>query len=113
MEHKIHVEAGPEYAGETYIWCECKAPEGTKSMGHSWAMSAKDREAMFDEGEYLWHNAMIGDYELSNPDALGKLIAWLREHGAFPKPEPPYGAKVISERCGVLGGEPRSPSPSA
>lgn len=25
ISHKLHVESGPEYQGETYIWCECQA----------------------------------------------------------------------------------------
>jgi len=30
--HKIHVNQGGEYNGETYIWCECLTPPGQEPV---------------------------------------------------------------------------------
>jgi hypothetical protein len=35
VEHRLHVEQGPEYQGETYIWCECLAGKENLVQGGS------------------------------------------------------------------------------
>ncbi len=59
--HRVHVAQGPEYAGETYIWCECLTGEG-------------------DFIQTGWHNDSP-DGGLFEGDGLPALLEFLQAHG--------------------------------
>jgi hypothetical protein len=62
--HKVHVDSGGEYNGETYIWCECLTPEGeipVHCFGHP------PGEPRLFEG-------------LFEGEGLPELQQWLRHH---------------------------------
>ena len=65
--HRIHVCHGGEYNGETYIWCECRTPEG-ESPVHLYGSTVPH---IFD-----------ALFEADLDEGPGVLLAWLREHGA-------------------------------
>jgi hypothetical protein len=56
--HRIHVSQGPEYQGETYIWCECLAGDENLTQRYS-----GDTHGALFEGE-----------------SLHELIDYLRKH---------------------------------
>jgi hypothetical protein len=60
MEHVIHVEQGPEYQGETYIWCECLA--GKENLIERYHMDNAPDGALFE-----------------GTGAIG-LLEWLSQH---------------------------------
>lgn len=62
--HRIHVEEGWEYHGEMYLWCECKAPEGTGSLRGKYVLDGQSQEALFSGND------------------LESLLAWLKEHAS-------------------------------
>jgi len=56
--HHIHVAQGPEYQGETYIWCECLAGD----------------EYCVQGGSQLPDGALFGS------EGLTELMAWIAQH---------------------------------
>jgi hypothetical protein len=48
-KHVLHVKQGPEYAGETYIWCECRA--GGQNLVQSGRRT--DDVSLFEGGSLL------------------------------------------------------------
>lgn len=60
--HKVHVDQGPEYNGETYIWCECMTPLGVRPVQYYGSTDPHVFDGLF-EGE-----------------GIEALTAWLYEH---------------------------------
>lgn len=75
--HKVHVETGPEYPGETCIWCECRSRPETTSLANSYLVDSQDREALFDQGDDLIFTP--GKADGKGPE---RLAAWLKEHAS-------------------------------
>lgn len=42
--HKVHIDPGKAYLGETYIWCECASPDGMSPAGK---VAVKNEDPVF------------------------------------------------------------------
>jgi hypothetical protein len=73
--HVLHVAQGPEYCGETYIWCECLVGDDRRPIQTGYH-----------------HDKPAGS--LFEGDGLPVLLAFLAEHGVVNM----IGERTISER---------------
>lgn len=66
--HRIHLSHGGEYAGETYMWCECKTPPGERPVH------------LFGHGNSHMFGALFEVTALGDDEGPERLTAWMEEH---------------------------------